>query len=90
MDTSHDKLEDLYDSLIWNRFKNFNGSPFLEDDHAYVFMINMDWLPYKDLTYSAGVIYLSLFNLRRSMHYQLKNICLIRIIPEPREPVNLL
>ena len=87
MDFSLDKLEDVYDGLVWNHFKNVNGSPFLEDDHAYAFIINMDWFqPYKHLTYSVGVIYLSVLNLPRSMRYQLQNICLIGIITGPREP----
>ena len=87
MDTSLDKLEDVYDGRVWNHFKNVNGSPFLEDDHTYAFMINMDWFqPYKHLTYSVGIIYLSVLNLPRSMRYQLQNICLIGIISGPREP----
>ena len=78
MDSSVDKLEDVYDGHVWNRFKNVNGSPFLEDAHAYAFMINMDWFqPYKHLTYSVGVIYLSVLNLHRPMHYQLQNIYIV-------------
>ena len=49
--------------------------------------MHMDWFqPYKHLTYSVGIIYLSVLNLPRSMRYQLQNICLIGIIPGPREP----
>ena len=81
------ELRDVYDGRVWNRFKQFNDSPFLDNDHTYAFMINMDWFqPYKHLTYSVGAIYLSVFNLPRSVRYQLQNICLVGIIPGPREP----
>ena len=81
------ELRDVYDCHVWNRFRQFNDSPFLDDDHTYAFMINMDWFqPYKHLTYSVGAIYLSVFNLPRSVRYQLQNICLEGIIPGPREP----
>ena len=50
-------------------------------------MINMDWFqPYKHLKYSVGAIYLSCFNLPRTQRYKLHNICLIGVIPGPREP----
>ena len=50
-------------------------------------MINIDWFqPYKHLTYSVGAIYLSVFNLPRSLRSKLQNICLIGIIPVPHEP----
>lgn len=50
-------------------------------------MINIDWFqPYKHLTYSVGAIYLTIFNLPRSLHYKLENICLVGIIPGPHEP----
>ena len=29
MDSSLDKVEDVYDGRVWNRFKNVNCSPFL-------------------------------------------------------------
>ena len=80
-------LHDVYDGRIWKRFRQYNGSCFLDDDYSYAFMINMDWFqPYKHLTYSVGAIYLSVFNLPRTSRYKLQNICLIGIIPGPREP----
>ena len=87
LNSSDDQLNDVYDGCVWKRFKQFNGLPFLDDDYSYAFMLNMDWFkPYKHLTYSVGVIYLSIFNFPRSIRYQLRNICLIGIIPGPREP----
>ena len=80
-------LRDAYDGRVWKRFRQFDGVPFLDDDYAYAVMINMDWFqPYKHLTYSVGVIYLSIFNLPRGSRYKLQNICLVGIIPGPREP----
>ena len=65
----------------------YDGRPFLSQEHNYAFMINIDWFqPYKHLTYSVGAIYLSVFNLPRTDCYKLKNICLIGIIPGPSEP----
>ena len=87
LSSSGNELRDVYDGRVWNSFRKFNGSPFLDDDNVYAFMINMDWFqPYKHLTYSVGAIYLSIFNLPRSMRYQLQNICLVGIIPGPSEP----
>ena len=79
-------LEDVYDGRVWKDFLRYNNTrPFLEEDHTYAFMINMDWFqPYKHLTYSVGAIYLSVFNLPRTQRYKLHNICLIGIIPGPR------
>ena len=82
-----DILEDVYDGQVWKNFLNFSGKKFLIEDHSYAFMINMDWFqPYKHLKYSVGAIYLSVFNLPRTQRYKLHNICLIGIIPGPREP----
>ena len=80
-------LKDVYDGRIWKKFLDLEGDPFLNDDHAYAFMINVDWFqPYKHLNYSVGAIYLSVFNLPRQSRYKLQNILLVGIIPGPREP----
>ena len=85
--SSGSDLHDVYDGRIWKRFRHYNGTNFLDDDFSYALMINMDWFqPYKHLTYSVGAIYLSIFNLPRTSRYKLHNICLIGIIPGPREP----
>ena len=69
----------------YGRILRYNNTrPFLEKDHTYAFMINMDW--FQPLTYSVGAMYLSVFNLPRTKRYKLHNICLIGIIPGPREP----
>ena len=49
-------------------------------------MINVDWFqPHKHLSYSVGAIYLSVLNLPRVLRYKLKYICLISILPGPKE-----
>ena len=66
---------------------NYEGKPFLSEDNSFAFMINLDWFqPHKHVQYSIGVIYLSILNLPRAFRYRLKNICLIGIIPGPKEP----
>ena len=66
---------------------NYDDTPFINEDNSFVFMINIDWFqPHKHLPYSVGAIYLSVLNLPRTLHYKLKNICLIGIIPGPKGP----
>ena len=68
-------LHDVYDGRMWKHFVRYNGTSFLDDDSSYAFMLNMDWFqPYKHLTYSVGVIYLSVFNLPRALRYKLQNM----------------
>ena len=80
-------LKDVYDGRIRKKFLDLEGDPFLNDDHEYAFMINVDWFqPYKHLNYSVGAIYLSVFNLPRQSRYKLQNIILVGIISGPCEP----
>jgi len=82
-----DSLEDVYDGLVWKSFLQNGDKPFLNGDNSYAFMINIDWFqPYNHLTYSVGAIYLTIFNLPRSLRNKLENICLVGIIPGPHEP----
>ena len=51
--------------------------------------INVDWFqPFKHVTDSVGVMYLSILNLPRSEPYKSENIILCGIIPGPVEPKN--
>ena len=80
-------LCDIYDGRVWKKFLKYNNAPFLEEDHSYALMINLDWFqPYQHLQYSVGAIYLSVLNLPSTLRYKLHNICLIGIIPGPHEP----
>ena len=51
-------------------------------------MINVDWFqPYKHIiSYSVGVILLTIMNLPRALRYKEENIILAGIIPGPHEP----
>jgi len=63
-----DSLEDVYDGRVWKSFLQNGDKPFLNGDNSYAFMINIDWFqPYKHLTYSVDAIYLTIFNLPRSL-----------------------
>lgn len=86
-EASDSVLNDVYDGRVWKNFMKYKDSPFLEENYSYGFMLNLDWFqPYKHLQYSVGVIYLSVFNLPPGIRYKLQNICLVGIIPGPREP----
>lgn len=80
-------IKDIYDGHVWNSFLNYEGTPFLSEDNSFAFMINVDWFqPHKHVSYSVGAIYLCVLNLPRTLRYKLKYICLIGIIPGPKEP----
>ena len=80
-------LCDIYDGRVWKKFVKYENASFLEEDHSYALMLNLDWFqPYQHLQYSVGAIYLSILNLPSTLRYKLHNICLIGIIPGPNEP----
>ena len=84
---AEDTLADIYDASVWKDFLYYEGKPFLAEPFSFALLINIDWFqPYQHLTYSVGVIYLTVFNLPRSMRYKLENVCLVGILPGPREP----
>ena len=74
-------LSSVYDGQIWSDFMQCEGVPFLASPHSYGLILNLDWFqPYKHLTYSVGVLYLSV--LRYSKAYTI----LVGILPGPHEP----
>ena len=80
-------LCDIYDGRVWKKFIKYENASFLEEDHSYALMLNLDWFqPYQHLQYFVGAIYLSVLNLPSTLRYKLHNICLIGIIPGPNEP----
>ena len=82
-------LNDVYDGRVWKKFRRHEGLPFLEENYSFGVILNLDWFqPYKHIQYSVGVIYLSVLNLPPGIRYKLQNICLIGIIPGPKEPEN--
>ena len=80
-------LCDIYDGRVWKKFIKYENASFLEEDHSYALMLNLDWFqPYRHLQYFVGAIYLSILNLPSTLCYKLHNICLIGIIPGLNEP----
>ena len=70
-------MEDVYDGNIWKEFQVYGDRPFLSNPFAFGLMMNIDWFqPYRHLTYSVGVMYLTIMNLRRSLRYKRENILL--------------
>lgn len=50
-------------------------------------MLNVDWFrPFKHSQYSAGIVYLVIQNLPRSMRFKPENILFVSCIPGPKEP----
>ena len=77
-------MEDVYDGNIWKEFQVYGDRPFLSNPFAFGLMMNIDWFqPYKHLTYSVGVIYLTIMNLPCNLRYKRENILLLGIIPGP-------
>lgn len=78
---------DVYDGKVWNRFKVYNGEPFLSSVYTYGLMLNIDWFqPCKHTQYSVGAIYLTIMNLPREIRFKQENVILVGLIPGPREP----
>ena len=85
--TTEGVMEDVYDGNIWKEFQVYGDRPFLSNPFAFGLMMNIDWfIPYKHLTYSVGVVYLTIMNLPRNLRYKRENILLVGIIPGPHEP----
>lgn len=80
-------LRDVYDGQIWKEFMEYNGDPFLVEEHNLALTLNMDFFqPFKHVQYSLGAIYLTIMNLPRDIRYKQENIILVGLIPGPREP----
>lgn len=78
---------DIYDGLVWSKFQEFDGRPFLKIANNLGLILNLDWFnPFKHIKYSVGVIYLTIANLPRSERYKLENMIISGVIPGPKEP----
>ena len=83
----HGILADIYDGRVWKEFMVVNGTPFLSEKFNFALSLNVDWFqPFKHVSNSIGVIYLSILNLPRTERYKPENIILCGIIPGPVEP----
>ena len=65
-------LHDVYDGKLWKKW-----SSFLKEEANLLLMMNVDWFrPFKHIQYSAGVIYLVIQNLPRSIRFKTENVYL--------------
>ena len=84
------ELGDIYDGQIWKEMRTVDGRPFLSNCNNFCLGINIDWFnPYSETKYSAGAIYLTIFNLPRAERFKIENIILVGMIPGPNEPSNI-
>ena len=80
-------LEEVYDGQIWKEFQHSKGAPFLALPFAFAYILNIDWFqPFTHTVASIGVVYLTIINLPRYLHYKRENVILVGIIPGPHEP----
>lgn len=76
---------DVYDGRIWREL--VNNKKYLQHRGELAFMLNLDWFqPFKNCTYSVGVLYLAINNLPRRIRFKSENIIVVSIIPGPGEP----
>ena len=67
----HNFLEDIYDGNVWKEYQQCLGHPFLSQPNSLAFVLNIDWFqPYTHTTFSVGVVYLTILNLPRTVHYK--------------------
>ena len=82
-------LSDIYDGQIWRNLKSEQGDNFFRPDKADTnlgLMINLDWFqPYERTVYSTGVLYATICNLLRDVHFLPKNMLILGILPGPNE-----
>ena len=53
----------------------------------YALLLNLDWFqPYKHLTYSVGVIYITVLNFPSHQRHLKCNTSLVAVLPRPHEP----
>jgi len=84
--TSDDLLATVFDGKIWKDFLQYEGTRFLSNPHIYVLILNLDWFqPYKYISYSVGVLYLSVLNFPCHMRYKNSFTILVGILPGPHK-----
>ena len=80
-------MSDVFDGELWKHWLHFNGKPFLETPGNLLLLLNVDWFqPFTHSPYSAGIMYLAIQNLPRSLRFKPENIIIIATIPGPKEP----
>lgn len=80
--TSEHQMSDIYDGDVWKEFSSDKYGRFLKYRRNYGVMLNFDFFqPYKHVSESYGVLYLTLMNLPRSERFKQENVILVGIIP---------
>ena len=65
----------IYDGRVW---REQISKKYFDPHHNLAVSLNVDWFqPYSRVTDSLGVIYLSILNLPRHLHYKQENIILV-------------
>lgn len=94
-DREDNVMDDIWDGSVLKEFLGPDGKSFIRDDlgseSRLVFGLNQDGLnPYGNRiagkSVSVGPIYLVCLNLPPDLRYRVENICLVGVIPGPREP----
>ena len=79
-------MADIIDGKVWLEMTEklaINGNT----NNILGFLLNIDWFqPFKDISYSVGVIYVVIINLPRSIRYKDENVLIVGVIPGPKEP----
>ena len=79
-------MSDIIDGRVWKEEMEklrVNGS----SNNVLGFLLNIDWFqPFKDISYSVGVIYTVILNLPRNVRCKDSNVIIVGIIPGPKEP----
>ena len=80
----------LYDGRAWKSLQTIDNRPFLSVPNNLCLGLNIDWFnPFDKTPYSAGAIYLTIFNLPKSERFKLENVILVGLIPGPNEPKHI-
>lgn len=86
-----DPCEDIWDAELLANFEGPDGLPFCHRAGHLAFALAIDWFnPYMNLEakkkWSIGAVYLVCLNIPPSSRYKIENVCLVAIIPGPKEP----
>lgn len=83
--------EDIWDAELLANFDGPDGLPFYHRQGHLAFALAIDWFnPYMNLEskkkWSIGAVYLICLNIPPESRYKIENVCLVAIIPGPKEP----
>ncbi|KAG8903983.1 hypothetical protein FRB99_002432 [Tulasnella sp. 403] len=86
-----DICTDIWDAEFLGNAKGPDNLAFFNGTIRLAFALAIDWFnPFSNMEakkkWSIGAIYLVCLNLPLSMRFKLENVCLVGIIPGPREP----